>query len=238
MSVDTAILRRLHSIHRQLSELRSRLERGPQQIRICEVNCAKSQEAVEQLKEQIRRTERIAREKQRQLDEREARIEDLKGKLNACGSNREYQALQEQIAADAQANSVLSDEILETLEKIDAVQEQTRASEHNLARAEQERDKVRQRVADEASVIEADLAHVTSELEQAEKLLPGDFRGEYQRLTKVRGADALAEVDGESCGGCYQTLTPQTFNELYMSKLVLCKSCGCILYLPEGRGPG
>ncbi len=60
--------------------------------------------------------------KQLQLREREARIKDLQVKLNTCSSNREYQALKEQIAADQQANSVLSDEILEALERIDVLQ--------------------------------------------------------------------------------------------------------------------
>ena len=47
------------------------------------------------------------------------RSTSLKAKLNAAASNREYQALKDQIAADQMAGSVLADEILEALEKID-----------------------------------------------------------------------------------------------------------------------
>ena len=52
------------------------------------------------------------------------------------------------------------------------------------------------------------------------------------------GEGALAAVEGEVCGGCYHKLTPQTMNELKMSKVVFCKSCGCMLYLPEERSVG
>ncbi|MGC4006942.1 MAG: hypothetical protein QM811_28970 [Pirellulales bacterium] len=49
----------------------------------------------------------------------ELKIEDYRNKLNAAQSNREYQALKDQIAASEMAASVLQDEILEIMEKID-----------------------------------------------------------------------------------------------------------------------
>ena len=58
--------------------------------------------------------------KQLQLKTGEDKVKDLRYKLNASTSNREYQALLEQIAADEMANSVLADEILEGLDACDA----------------------------------------------------------------------------------------------------------------------
>ena len=55
-------------------------------------------------------------------------------------------------------------------------------------------------------------------------------------MAKVRGEGALAQVDGEVCGACFQTLTAQMMNELYLSVPVFCKNCGALLYLAEGRG--
>jgi predicted nucleic acid-binding Zn-ribbon protein len=52
-------------------------------------------------------------------------------------------------------------------------------------------------------------------------------------MAKVHGEDALAPLDDEVCGGCFQRCTPQMINELSLSKIVFCKNCGCILYLPE-----
>ena len=57
--------------------------------------------------------------------------------------------------------------------------------------------------------------------------------GEYDRVATARGEAALAQVDGEVCGSCYQTLTTQMMNVLYLSKPLFCKSCGALLYLPE-----
>jgi predicted nucleic acid-binding Zn-ribbon protein len=235
MTVSADALRQLHRIHRQLTDLRSRLDLGPKQVQAAAANLTRMKADVEQAKEQLTKTRVHADDKQLQLRQREDRIKDLQSKLNSCSSNREYQALQEQIAADDQANSVLSDEILEALEKIDEQQEQLEDLRKSFESANQKFENLQQRVETEKSGLEAELDRVQSELSEAEACLPADFRNDYQRITRARGEDALAQVDGETCGACYQVLTPQTINELHMSKPVFCKSCGAVLYLPEDR---
>ena len=237
MTVTAEVLRELHRIHRQLSDLRDRHQRGPKQLRASEGSVKKMQADLQQSKETHQKSRLIVDERQLQLKEREGRIEDLESKLNSAASNREYQALKEQIAADRQANSVLEDEILEGLERIDDTAEKVNVAEANLEKARQEEDKVRQRVEGERDKLEAELARVQAELEVAEAKLPADFKRDYLRISKARGEEALAQLEGEVCGGCFQRVTSQTMNELYLSKPVFCKSCGCLLYMAEGRTP-
>ena len=47
------------------------------------------------------------------------------------------------------------------------------------------------------------------------------------------GADCMAPVDGESCGGCFTILSPQVHDLIRRDKPVFCKSCGRLIYLPE-----
>jgi predicted nucleic acid-binding Zn-ribbon protein len=237
MTVSADALRQLHRLHRQLTDLRGRLDRGPKQVQAASLNLTRLKSTVDQAKEALTRTRVHADDKQLQLRQREDRIKDLQLKLNSCNNNREYQALREQIAADEQANSVLSDEILEALEKIDEQLEQLAQTEQSLNTANQEFEKLQRRVQTERSGLESELERVQSELVDAEAALPADFRADYQRITRVRGEEALAQVDGNTCGACYQVLTHQTINELRMSKPVFCKSCGAVLYLPEDRSP-
>ena len=93
-------------------------------------------------------------EKQLQLQEREARIEKLRTNLNTASSNKEYQAIKEQIAADEQANSVLSDEILEALERIDELEADVKAADEAQNKAVAELQKVRDRVNEEQPKLE------------------------------------------------------------------------------------
>jgi hypothetical protein len=238
MSANAEVLRELHRIHRQLADLRERLERGPKQVKASKAGLAQQEQAEAVAKEAITRAKVAADEKQLQLKQRESRILDLKGKLNAATSNKEYQALKEQIGADEQANSVLADEILEALEKIDELQANLLQARERVAKTKQELQKVQQRVQDQQATLESELARVTAELEVSEAKIPAELKVEYRRLVKGRGENALAPVEGECCGGCFFTLTSQMMNELYMAKPVFCKNCGSLLYLPEDRGVG
>lgn len=238
MAITAAALRELHRLHRQLTDLRERLEKGPKQIRAGEANLKRLEQTLADAKENYKRARIASDDKQLQLKQRENRIADLKAKLNACSSNKEYQALKEQIAADEQASSVLLDEILEMLENIDELQRIVTDATSNLAKVKEDVEKSKTRVVEQQVGLETELVRVSAELEKAEASLPDDFKADYARIVKGRGENALAPVDGECCGGCFQMLSPQTMNELYLSRAVYCKSCGCLLYLPEDRTVG
>jgi predicted nucleic acid-binding Zn-ribbon protein len=46
----------------------------------------------------------------------------------------------------------------------------------------------------------------------------------------VKGEDAMAELEANSCSGCYQSLTPQLLERLNMAQPVLCPACGRLIY--------
>lgn len=229
----TESLRTLHRIHRQLTDLRDRLERGPRQTKAGEAAVKKAEGDVTAAKDAYKTAKMASDEKQLQLKQREARLADLQGKLFSAQSNKEYQLLKDQMAADNQANSVLSDEILESLERLDELQATIKGADEVLAKTKDEATKARKRVEEQQQGLEGELARVTGELLAAEDLLDGDFKANYLRLARSMGAEALAPVEGGCCGGCSQTLTVQTLNVLRLDKPVFCKSCGRLLYLPE-----
>jgi predicted nucleic acid-binding Zn-ribbon protein len=232
MSVPAAALRELHRIHQQLADLRDRLERGPKQVRAREGNVTQLEVRLAEVRERAKQTQLAVDRKQLDLKSGEQKIVDLRVKLNACSSNREYQALLEQIAAAEMAGSVLSDEILEGLEKLDQFAAQVKEAEKNLAAGKQELDKARRNIEDSATTIRADVAGLETELAQSEQALPADFKVDYQRVVRSKGADSLAVVDDGVCMGCGQQITLNMQNELKLSRLVFCKSCGRLLYLP------
>ena len=233
MTISSGALCELHRIHRQLADLRERLERGPKQVAGQEANVKRLEQTVAQAKETLKQARMAADARQLQLKEREGRIVQVQGKLNQCTTNREFQALKEQIAADEQANSVLADEILEMLDKLDEHQASIKAAEVSLGKANEELVKIRDKVAAHRSDLEAEHARVIAELRRAEEHLPEDFREAYDRMVKSRGENALAPLEGDCCGNCYQTVTVQMQNLLKLNKPVFCKSCGSLLYPPE-----
>lgn len=232
MSVTAAALRELHRIHQQLAELRDRLERGPKQVRAREANVAQLEARLAEARDKAKQTQMAVDRKQLELKSGEQKVVDLRVKLNTANSNREYQALLEQIAAAEMAGSVLSDEILEGMEKVDQFAAAVKEADKNLAAGKQELAKVRQVVDQSASTIRTDLARLEGELALAEKALPFELKADYQRVVRSKGADSLAAADDGVCTGCGQQITLNMQNELKLSKLVFCKSCGRLLYLP------
>jgi uncharacterized protein len=232
MSITAAALRELHRIHQQLGELRDRLERGPKQVRLREASVTQLEARVAEAKERAKQMQVAADRKNLELKSGEQKVVDLRAKLNAASSNKEYQALLEQIAAAEMAGSVLSDEILEAFEKIDQYGITVKEAEKQLAAGKQELEKGRRGVQDSAASIAADIQRLEAELAAAEKSLPAELKADYQRVVRSKGADSLAVADDGTCTGCGQSITLNMQNELRLSKLVFCKSCGRILYLP------
>jgi hypothetical protein len=186
-------------------------------------------------KDLIKKSKIDADQRQLHLKSREAKIEDLKIKLNQAASNKEYQLLKDQIAADQQANGVLADEILEILERIDSLNADLLAREQELKESEGRQKKLGEDVSVRSQRYQEDLGSVERNLTEVETKLPSDFQIEYRRLVSTRGEEALAPVEAATCQGCYQTLTTHLLDQLAMNLLVSCPNCGAVLYLPEDR---
>ena len=238
MTTTGGVLRELHRIHQQLSDLRERLDRGPQLVRARTVNVTRSEEELAKAQADSKAAHVAAEKKQLLLKSGELKIEDLQRKLNAANSNREYQALKDQIAADQMANSVLADEILESLEKVDEFQAKIVAAQQNLAKGKSELDKAQQQVREQQESLQGDVSRLEAELKTVEKQLPAEFRDAYDRAVKSKGSDAMAQLEGETCSGCFHTITPNLDNAVRMDRVVFCQTCGRLLYLPEDRSIG
>lgn len=224
------LLRDIHQFQTRASELREGIARGPKQVGAAEAGLKKFEDDWQKSKDIARQCKIGADEKQLQLRQREAKQADLKGKLMQAESNTVYQSLKDQIAADEKANSVLADEILEALERLDELNAKSRETEGNVAKAKEELERVKTRVNQQRAGLEGQLEQVLADLHTAEAKLPEDYRQEYFRVAKSKAEESLAPVEGESCGGCFQMLPPQMVAEVRAGKPTFCKTCGRLLY--------
>jgi predicted nucleic acid-binding Zn-ribbon protein len=236
-NVSTDTLRKLHRIHRQLADLQERLERGPRVVQAHQVNLGRLEKQLEEARAKSKSLRVASDAKQLQLQAGEAAVKRRRQQLLEAKSNTEFQALKDQIAADEMANSVLADEALELMEKLDEATKAVAVAETGSAKAREEADKNRQGYEDEAPDIQGDVRRLEAELKVAEAELPADFLDLYRRLVRAKGGDALAPVHGEFCGGCNQHVPLNMCSGLRLSKPVCCKSCGRLLYLPEDPAP-
>jgi uncharacterized protein len=235
MTVTAQLVQTLHRINCQKADLNNQLQRCPKLIAAAELKLKAAEDEAKATKDKLTKAKVDSHSMQLQMNEREQKIHKLNGKLNAAKENREYQALKDQIAADTQANAVLSDEILDLLEQIDLLGKKLAMAEAEVQAKRGELTKVQHQVADRQRVLESELERVQTELDATEIQLTGDLKRDYLRMVGSKGADALAEMDGKCCGGCYQSLTPSLLDRLLMSQTIICPNCGRLVYQNHQR---
>ncbi len=231
------ILRRLHGLHQQMDQLRGRLMKGPrlaqahqEQIRQAEIN-------LEQAKKAYNETRLASHHKQLEYEQKLADIQRRKGRLLECDDNREYQLLKDQIAADEMAASVLADEAIELMTRVEEMAVKVQEAEAALAAAKDAAAKWQAEFEKQEPVIRQEITQVEQELKHLETLLAGDVRELYQRALRNKGSSALAPLRGEFCGGCNQHVPLQMRSQLLLGNAIWCRSCGRLLYLPENENP-
>lgn len=230
-------LRTLHRIHQQLNGLKARLARGPRLIQAHAAAVARLRAEFDTAKNEHKKLRISMDQKQLLLSSNEAAVKRRRLQLTQASDNREYQALKDQIAADEMANSVLADEILEGMEKIDELAQKVEAAEKALAKGKADSEKAEAEVKNDEPLIRGDLKRLGEEMKHVEEGVPSEFREFYDRLVRNRGADALALVEGHYCSGCNRQIPLNRINALMLGRPITCQACGRLLYLPEGYEP-
>jgi uncharacterized protein len=233
MKTPADIIRRLNRILRQRADIRGQLEKGPRMIKAAKVSAETALKALNDHREAIRQKKMEIDRDQLQMKSREAKIVDSETKMNMAKKNIEYQTLKDQMAADRQANIVLSDEILEKAEDLDRLQALTAGFEEKSTICDAEAKKIESVIQERRIVLEEDLIRVNEELVATEGILTGELKGIYQRLVATRDEEAISPLEGRSCGGCNTSLPPRTLDRLKMNEPMTCTSCGCLIIPPD-----
>lgn len=234
MSPQGTGLQEIHELRLKLQDVTEEIERGPRQIAARQKLVEKKKVELEARRARLKQLKVAADQKNLQLKTNENKIHDLQGKLNAAASNREFDALRSQIAADSMANSVLEDEILEALEGCDVVQRDIKDFEQEIANVAAEIDKFEAEVKVREPELKAQAAELQAKVAEFEKALPAEIVPQYRRLVQSYGARALAPIHGTACGECFVGQRQQTIMELRAGKFIFC-TCGRLMYLPQSE---
>lgn len=232
MSV-AADLTELHRLHSALKDTRDDLARGPRQLKVREQVIANAKNEVAAKQEELKQTRMSADRKGLELKTLEAKLVDLRGKLNQASSNREYDILRGQVEADGAAKAVMEDEILDHLDRIDRLQRDIVVAQDRVKQAESDRNKYAAEFAAEEPTLNKKEADLQQQLGKAETVLTGESLSTYRRVVVALGAEAMAPVENGVCTGCYVAMRPQQRVQLNGGTIVFCSSCGRLLYLTQ-----
>lgn len=195
---------------------------------------------VSSLEAQLRQLQASASNAEGESKRIEAKIDELREKMNNSQTNKEYKALLSEVNNLKEQRGSFDEEALGHLEKI----EQIKAKLEELSQAKGEREKVRSVAEtdrqDRADEIASKLAELRSKRDTLAEDVPASAMAIYQELLEQRGEDAMAPleiVDRKRhefvCGSSMMSVPVEVAASLMQGKLTISPNDGCILYLTE-----
>ena len=235
MSVTAPLVQQLHRINRQKTDLLGQLDRGPKTVAAATRRLQAAEQNVSDIRAKLTKMKVEADSKQLQMREREQKIVKWQGNLKRLQRQSRIPSTEgpDRRRRTSQPGSFRRNPGIAGIDR----QRHAIAGGSGTKRETTARGAGQNRTAGvgQESCFGERAARVRTELAAAEKELTGDFKREYTRLVAAKGEDAMAELEGKCCGGCYQSLTPQLLDKLLQGQPMLCPSCGRLIYQDHDR---
>lgn len=233
MSAPGAILREIHRLRKNAKDLKTRIDQGPRQHQGQKEKVTRQEEILKAAQDELKHLKVQNHQKEVTLKSSDEQLKKYEKQLNDIMSKKEYDALRHELAHTREAVAKLEDEILEGLtqieEKTAKIPELDKNVKEARAQAQQFESDYEARMAD----LGRQHQEAVQKLAEVETTLPEDVKPTYTRLTNSKGEDALAPLSDRTCSACYTEVTAQNYNDLMRGLLVVCKSCGRMLYIAE-----
>ncbi|MCE9533693.1 MAG: hypothetical protein K8T89_21585 [Planctomycetes bacterium] len=232
-SAINTLLREIHRIRLHLRELHNEIENQPRKHKAHLARIAKNEQTLKDALDQIKSLKAANGARELQMKSTAQQLQKFEKQMSDMKTPKEVEAKETEIASAKLNIQALEDSILsaftdieEKTAKIPPLEEQVKKAKADFAKFETESKEHLEKLQTEMKRAEAELKSVDSKMPEA-------IRGQYDRLFKAHGPDALAAVKDRSCGNCHTAVTAQNLHELVQGRFIYCNSCGRGLYLME-----
>ena len=235
-------LQDLFLLDRQVRGMRKRLDSATRRHKAQTNRLEQLQQQLADLNKLTKHEQAKAGELESQVQGMEARINELRQRMNSVTSNKEYSAILVEVNTLKVDKEKVEEVALAHLSKVDELKTQAAALTESIADQQKLVDAEVREVEAARAEVGAELERLTKERDAAREQLAPDVRDVFERAAEIHDGEAMAAVVEESrrhleysCGGCYMAIPIERLNTL-MSRpdtLVTCPSCSRILYAPE-----
>ena len=224
------LFRDLHAVLLRDRDLKELADEEKRRLRRFEVRAEQQQKLVAEIQANLKQLKVTINDKEVTIKANQAKIAKYQEQLNKASTPKEYEALRREIENEKLANRVLEEQILQAMLEVEEKAKQIPELEKSLLVIIEEKRVALEGRADTQADLTNRLAQAKGEMDQLVSKLPGEVRELYIRLSNAHGADSFSLVQKHYCSACYTEPTAQMHNDLLSDRLVICKSCGRILY--------
>jgi predicted nucleic acid-binding Zn-ribbon protein len=156
--------------------------------------------------------------------------------LKGITTQKEYQAVNKEIATAKKLIAELEDHLLQKIGRLEELSTELASIESDLQSLDEnlglQKAEIRERIDKEKTSAAAD----AQEREERVKSIPPGILKRYEKLREARRGIAVVEARDGGCLGCNMHIPPQLYNNLYRGEeLITCPHCQRILILKQDQ---
>lgn len=221
----------LQDLDIKAEEARRRIAEAPVRVAALDARLSGATEALERAKAALAASQAARRQLESEASVAQQRVSKYKDQLMEAKDNRQFHALQHEIATFSAEQSRIEEQVIARMLEGDELGAAVKAAEATLAGDKKS-------VAAEKSAIEADaiavksaLDALTAERSALVKTIEPSALATFERVAKGRNGIGLARAVDGLCGACRVRIRPHLYNEVRKGdQIIQCESCVRILY--------
>src|SRR5262245_22062618 len=232
MSPDLERLIQLQRLETIIAEAKSSIALHPQRIAALDTRLDEAKRVVESAKEQLKANHDRRRELEKDVALYQGRLTKFKDQLMTVKTNREYQAMQHEIATAQSDLGSVEEKVLERMLEADDTNAASKRAETALSAQSKEIEAERKALGQELISTEASLKESTEARAALVKALEPRLVALFEQVAKVRRGVAICTATRDGlCSVCHVRLRPPVFQQVrHNDSIVQCESCQRVLY--------
>ena len=222
----------LQTIDTEIYALREEKNAQPAEINRLQAAFEEKKQILANLEKSALDLQKQRKDQELELASKEENIKKLQTQLYSLKTNKEYQAMLQQIGDAKADSSVIEDKILEVFDQLDKSKTSLNQEKQKLQEEEKIFNEQNKKVEDRIREIDDRLAQLEAKRQQVIPEVEQKILSQYERILLNRDGLAIVKVTDNSCNGCNMFVPPQVINLIKMyERIVTCEICNRILYI-------
>jgi uncharacterized protein len=232
MSPDLQRLIKLQQLESTIADARATIATHPQRLADADARLNESKQAVETAKSRLKDNQEARRNLEKDAAIYQGRLTKFKDQLSLVKTNKEYQAMQHEIATAQSDLGAVEEKVLERMLEADTIAADLKRAEAALATRQKEIDAEKKELTEELASVETSLKEASEARAELVKGLDARLMAIFEQVARVRKGVAISTATRDGlCSACHVRLRPFVFQQIRQNDAIIqCESCQRILY--------
>ncbi|MBD3167007.1 hypothetical protein GF324_10440 [bacterium] len=227
------MLAELHQVDQELKDIEQEKGDLPEMIRRLETEITERENELEQFRSRIAELGSDRRSIDGRIQMARVKQEKYKEQLYSVTTNREYDAIQQEIESIDKQVEVLENTQMALLEEEEEHNTKMKQVEERIELLKEDLKDRKSELQEKTQDSESEELELQHERDKLTVRIKKPILAHYERIRAAREGVGASHLYAGACGTCFAVVPPQRQAEIRkMEDIILCESCGVIM-LPE-----